>query len=108
MKSDSTNIPCRLLALPLLALLISTGNTSGEILDTLAEYGNAANATSPNPAGNAHGADFTNAATGSYIITAAGTDIWGGSDHGLLGDWVRVYLHRLDHKQHHRLRPGVC
>ena len=71
MKSDSTNIPCRLLALPLLALLISTGNTSGEILDTLAEYGNAANATSPNPAGNAHGADFTNAATGSYIITAA-------------------------------------
>ena len=82
MKSDSTNTCCRLLALPLLALLISTGNTSGEILDTLAEYGNAANATSPNPAGNAHGADFTNAATGSYIITAAGTDIWGGSDHG--------------------------
>ncbi|MCP4846454.1 MAG: hypothetical protein GY899_00725 [Verrucomicrobiaceae bacterium] len=82
MKFDSKSRYSRLLALPSVAILISLGSTSGEILDTLAEYGNAATAVSPNPAGNAHGADFTNAAIGSYIITAAGTDIWGGSDHG--------------------------
>ena len=83
MKSNSkTSHIYRLLALPLIALFISLSNSKAETLDTLAEYGNAANATSPNPAGKAHGADFTNAAIGSYIITAAGTDIWGGSDNG--------------------------
>jgi hypothetical protein len=51
-------------------------------LDTLQEFGNAATATSPNPVGIPHGADFTNAASAQYAITAAGTDIWGTSENG--------------------------
>ncbi len=70
------SLPC------IVSFFIHMSDAPAEILDALAEYGNAATATSPNPAGNSHGADFTNAATGAYIITAAGTDIWGGSDNG--------------------------
>lgn len=53
-----------------------------ETLDTLAEFGNSATANAASDAGIARGADFANAAAGSYSITAGGTDFWGNSDNG--------------------------
>ncbi|MFP6872498.1 MAG: hypothetical protein VCA55_03225, partial [Verrucomicrobiales bacterium] len=82
MKSHNIRIVFATLVSCAIAFLISLSSASAETLDTLVEYGNAATAKIPNSAGNAHGADFSGAATNTYIITAAGTDIWGNSDHG--------------------------
>lgn len=53
-----------------------------ETLDTLAEFGNAAEANATSGAGTPRGANFSDAAAGNYTITAGGTDIWGNSDNG--------------------------
>ncbi len=62
--------------------LFSLSSIHAETLDTLSEFGDAASAPAPNPAGNSHGADFSNAASGEYTITAGGTDFWGNTDNG--------------------------
>jgi hypothetical protein len=65
---------------------IHLGNTSAEVLDTLKEYGNAGDQNKPvNPAGNPRGADYSQAASGAYSITAGGTDHWGNRDNG---SWI--------------------
>ncbi|HUF62588.1 MAG TPA: hypothetical protein VMN36_10985 [Verrucomicrobiales bacterium] len=78
MQSHPTARGAALIALALFPLAA----IHAESLDTLSEFGNAASAPAPNPAGNSHGADFTNAASGEYVITAGGTDFWGNTDNG--------------------------
>jgi|GEM_PF-1482268 len=53
-----------------------------ETLDSLAEFGNAANSNATSEAGTPRGANFSGSAAGTYTITAGGTDFWGGSDNG--------------------------
>jgi len=72
-------------------LLICTGlitsallalHAGAETLDSLGEFGNAGTANATSGAGTPRGANFDNAGTNAYTITAGGTDIWGGSDNG--------------------------
>lgn len=62
--------------------MLSWSPVNAETLDSLSEFGDAAATPAPNPAGNSRGADFSNAASGEYVITAGGTDFWGNSDNG--------------------------
>ena len=55
---------------------------NAQTLDMLYEYGNAADANDFSGAGIPRGADFSDAASGNYTITAGGTDFWSGTDHG--------------------------
>ncbi|MDB4538273.1 hypothetical protein N9230_06650, partial [Akkermansiaceae bacterium] len=66
------------------AILVSTLMlpVGAETLDTLAEFGNAATANATSGATTPRGANFDNAAAGTYTITAGGTDFWGASDNG--------------------------
>ncbi|MFP6872643.1 MAG: LamG-like jellyroll fold domain-containing protein, partial [Verrucomicrobiales bacterium] len=82
MKSHNIRIVFATLVSCAIAFLISLSSASAETLDTLVEYGNGAQGPIPNPAGNSRGADFSGAATNTYVITATGSDIWGNSDHG--------------------------
>ncbi len=53
-----------------------------EVLDTLREFGDAAQAELVSAAGHPRGADFSLAASGAYTIVAGGADFWGNSDRG--------------------------
>jgi len=53
-----------------------------ETLDSLAEFGNAANSNAASEAGTPRGANYDGSAVGTYTLTAGGTDLWGASDNG--------------------------
>ncbi|MFT5408397.1 MAG: hypothetical protein ACI9NC_001106 [Verrucomicrobiales bacterium] len=57
-------------------------HAGAETLNSLAEFGNAANSDATSGAGTARGGNFDNAGTDAYTLTAGGTDFWGASDHG--------------------------
>ncbi|MCA9149309.1 MAG: hypothetical protein KDA92_08430, partial [Planctomycetales bacterium] len=63
-----------------LALVMLPVAANAQTFDTLYEYGNAADANATSGAGIARG--FTASASGTYTITAGGTDFWDVSDHG--------------------------
>ena len=86
MKLRSIHAVLSALVIFAFTFFIQVGNTSAEVLDTLKEYGNAGDASKPiNPAGNPRGADFSQSASGTYSITAGGTDHWGSRDNG---SWI--------------------
>ena len=85
MKLRNINAVFSALLIFAFTFFIQVGNTSAEVLDTLKEYGNAADNKPVNPAGNPRGADYSQAASGAYSITAGGTDHWGNRDNG---SWI--------------------
>lgn len=66
----------------LFALVMAPLSAQGQALDTLYEYGNAAQANATSGAVIPRGADFSDSANGNYSITAGGTDFWSPTDHG--------------------------